>query len=320
MVADEYTPEEIRHILHLQPDISALLCLPVAERLKALEKDIWIEYPRVEKALKRMKELLWHEKRTRMPNLLVIGPTNNGKTMLKEKFYRFNQEPFGQDELDVKVYPRNPRLVMLKIITMQMPTAPSLRRFLLALADGVEQLRHFSDMVVSAMERELYKIIKDLQVQMIMIDELHNILAGANKQQLELLNMLRYLGNELKVPLVCFGTKDAYLAIQRDPQLENRFEPIVLPLWRAGREFELLLDSFITVLPLKYPSDLRQPAIVKLLLARSEGILGEVATILKQAAAKAIETGQEMIDLKLLESIDYQSPTERRRDFARISA
>ena len=65
---------------------------------------------------------------------------------------------------------------------------------------------------------------------MIMIDELHNILAGANKQQLELLNMLRYLGNELKVPLVCFGTKDAYLAIQRDPQLENRFEPIVLEL------------------------------------------------------------------------------------------
>lgn len=153
-----------------------------------------------------------------------------------------------------------------------------------------------------------------------MIDKLYNISAGANKQQLELLNMLRYLGNELKVPLVCFGTKDAYLAIQRDPQLENRFEPIVLPLWQAGREFELLLDSFITVLLLKYPSDLQQPAIVKLLLARSEGILGEVSTILKQAAVKAIETGQEMIDLKLLESIDYQSPSERRRDFARITA
>ena len=133
-------------------------------------------------------------------------------------------------------------------------------------------------------------------------------------------NPINVLGNELKVPLVCFGTKDAYLAIQRDPQLENRFEPIVLPLWQAGREFELLLDSFITVLPLKYPSDLRQPAIVKLLLARSEGILGEVSTILKQAAVKAIETGQEMIDLKLLESIDYQSPSERRRDFARIIA
>ena len=319
MVTDEYTPEEIRQILHLQPDISALLCLPVAERLKAIEKDIWIEYPRVEKALKRMKELLWHEKRTRMPNLLVVGATNNGKTMLKEKFYRYNQDLFGWKELDVRPFINSP-VVMLKIISIQMPTAPGLRRFLLALADGVGRLSYFSEMVVSTMERELYKSIKDLQVQMIMIDELHNILAGANKQQLELLNMLRYLGNELKVPLVCFGTKDAYLAIQRDPQLENRFEPIVLPLWQAGREFELLLDSFITVLPLKYPSDLRQPAIVKLLLARSEGILGEVSTILKQAAVKAIETGQEMIDLKLLESIDYQSPSERRRDFARIIA
>ncbi len=319
MVTDEYTPEEIRQISHLQPDISALLCLPVAERLKAIEKDIWIEYPRVEKALKRMKELLWHEKRTRMPNLLVVGATNNGKTMLKEKFYRYNQDLFGWKELDVRPF-INSSVVMLKILSIQMPTAPSLRRFLLALADGVGRLSYFSEMVVSTMERELYRSIKDLQVQMIMIDELHNILAGANKQQLELLNMLRYLGNELKVPLVCFGTKDAYLAIQRDPQLENRFEPIVLPLWQAGREFELLLDSFITVLPLKYQSDLRQPGIVKLLLARSEGILGEVSTILKRAAVKAIETGQEMIDLKLLENIDYQSPSERRRDFARVIA
>jgi len=38
MVADEYTTEEIRHIFHLQPDISALLGLPVVERLKALKK------------------------------------------------------------------------------------------------------------------------------------------------------------------------------------------------------------------------------------------------------------------------------------------
>lgn len=319
MVADEHISEEIPQISHLQPDISALLSLPVAERLKAIEKDIWIEYPRVAKALKRMQELLWHEKRTRMPNLLVVGATNNGKTMLKEKFYRYNQGLFGWKELDVRPFFQS-SIVMLKILSIQMPTAPGLRRFLLALADGVGRLSYFSEMVVSTMERELYKAIKDLQVQMIMIDELHNILAGANKQQLELLNMLRYLGNELKVPLVCFGTKDAYLAIQRDPQLENRFEPIVLPLWQSGREFELLLDSFITVLPLKNPSDLRQPAIVKLLLARSEGILGELSTILKQAAVKAIETGQEMIDLKLLESIDYQSPSERRRDFARIIA
>ena len=45
------------------------------------------------------------------------------------------------------------------------------------------------------------------------------------ERQRELLNLLRYLGNELRIPLACLGTREAYLAIRTDDQLENRFEP-----------------------------------------------------------------------------------------------
>lgn len=41
--------------------------------------------------------------------------------------------------------------------------------------------------------------------------------------------LLRFLGNELKIPIVGDGTRDAYLAIRSDDQLENRFAPFVLP-------------------------------------------------------------------------------------------
>ena len=32
-----------------------------------------------------------HPKRQRMPNLLIVGPTNNGKSMIIEKFKRMHK-------------------------------------------------------------------------------------------------------------------------------------------------------------------------------------------------------------------------------------
>ena len=43
---------------------------------------------------------------------------------------------------------------------------------------------------------------------MLVIDELHNILAGCHDQQREFLNVLRFLGNELKIRIVGVGKRD----------------------------------------------------------------------------------------------------------------
>lgn len=59
----------------------------------------------------------------------------------------------------------------------------------------------------------------------------------------EFLNLLRFLGNELQIPIVALGTKDAYLAIRSDDQLENRFEPFILPRWEYNEEYLSLLSS-----------------------------------------------------------------------------
>ncbi|MFC7694663.1 TniB family NTP-binding protein [Paeniroseomonas aquatica] len=94
---------------------------------------------------------------------------------------------------------------------------------------------------------------------MLVLDELHNVLAAPTHRQRELLNLLRYLGNELRIPLACLGTREAYLAIRSDDQLENRFEPLLLPSWEDDPEFGRLLASFEAVLPLREPSGLGAP-------------------------------------------------------------
>ena len=113
------------------------------------------------------------------------------------------------------------------------------------------------------------------------------------------------------------GTRDAYLAIRSDEQLENRFAPFPVPRWQADTDYASLLASFETIVPLRYPSHLSPLPLAAHILTVSEGTIGESATLLTRAAVAAIRSGQERIDLALLSQVDSHAPSERRRLFER---
>tara|TARA_R110000868_G_C10932164_1_gene766473 strand:- start:15 stop:959 length:945 start_codon:yes stop_codon:yes gene_type:complete len=301
---------------HVLPDIRPLLQLNVAERIEHIEKDNWIGYSRAKQALNKLQSLHSHPQRQRMPNLLIIGPTNNGKSMMVEKFCR--HYPPIKRPFYYKAEERN-ELIEMPILSVQMLPVPDLRRFYAAIfnkirsSDGQERMLLYS----APSENEIVRVLHHYKVKMLIIDEIHNILAGRNDKQHEFLNALRYLGNASKIPIVCVGTKDAYLAIRSDAQLENRFEPFLISAWKAGQEYESLLASIVTVLPLRRPSNLNHPPISKYILEKSDGILGEIFTLIRRAAIEAMQSGHEMIDESILREIDYHSPTERIRLFER---
>ncbi len=85
----------------------------------------------------------------------------------------------------------------------------------------------------------------------------------------EFLNLLRFPGNELRMPQVGVGTRDAYLVIRSDDQLANRFEPVVLPLWEASENCCSLLASLAALLPLWRPSPIATQDMARYLLAHS---------------------------------------------------
>lgn len=127
----------------------------------------------------------------------------------------------------------------------------------------------------------------------------------------EFLNLLRYLGNELRIPLVGVGTHEAYLAIRSDDQLENRFDPLVLSRWRSDEQARSLLASFAASFPLRRPSPITTPEMADYLIGRSEGTIGELAHLLTDAATAAITSGEEAINATTLRLADYLGPTER---------
>lgn len=305
---------------HLLPEIRPLLQLSASERIIRIEKDNWIGYPRAKQALNKLQNLYSHPQRQRMPNLLIIGPTNNGKSMIVEKFCRDyppiieKYKPkfhYRTEEMDI--------LVEVPILSVQMLPTPDIRKFYRTLFDKIRALGGSERLLFNSnpLEDSVIKALIHFKVKMLIIDEIHNVLAGRNDKQHEFLNALRYLGNALKIPIVCVGTKDAYLAIRSDAQLENRFEPFLLSAGKAGQEFDSLLASIAAVLPLKQRSNLNHPLISNYILEKSDGILGEIFTLIRRAAVIAIHSGHEMIDRNLLNEIDYHSPTERIRLFER---
>ena len=239
-----------------------------------------------------------------MPNLLLIGPTNNGKSMIIGKFRRTHPSSSSDDQEHIPV------------LSVQMPSEPSVTRFYVALLAAMgAKLRPRQRL--PEMEQLALSLLRRVGVRVLIIDELHNVLAGNSVSRREFLNLLRFLGNELRIPLVGVGRREAYLAIRSDDQLENRFEPVMLPLWEVNDECCSLLASFATALPLRRHSPIATPDMARYLLTRGEGTIGELAHLLMAAAVTAVESGEEAINHRTLTMAEYTGPSERRRQFER---
>ena len=104
---------------HLKAAAQSTAQLPNSERVARIRADRWIGYPRASAALERLDTLLDWPKKQRMPNLLIVGQTNNGKSMIIEKFRRANRVRISEDA-DRENIP---------IVAIQMPSDPSINRF-----------------------------------------------------------------------------------------------------------------------------------------------------------------------------------------------
>ncbi|MBX9907838.1 MAG: TniB family NTP-binding protein [Beijerinckiaceae bacterium] len=289
---------------HLHRSVRSLADEDEAARIRRIRTDRWIGYARAEAALETLEDLLTFPKRTRMPNLLVVGPTNNGKTMIVEKFRRAHPVREATDAPD--------GTASMPVLKVQMPPGPDECRFFGAILDALG-MPHAPHGRVAAKQDAALRVLRATGVRVLVIDELHNLLSGSVLQQRRLLNLLRWLGNELQIALVGVGTAEALRAIRSDDQLANRFEPFPLPLWIDDDGFRRLLSTLEAVLPLRRPSGLAESAMALRILAASEGVLGEIVSMVTKAAVLAISSGVEAITMRVLDGSGFVRPSERRR-------
>lgn len=287
---------------HLNPAAIEALALSDEERILKIRSERWIGYPKAKQILAKLEDLLVYPRTHRMPNLLIVGDTNNGKTMLAQRFNSLHpaeDNPTGDG-------------ILSPVMLIQAPPVPDEGRFYNAILEMLFAPYKPSERV-DKKQFQAMKLLRYVGIKVLVIDEIHHILAGNLNRQRAFLNVLKYLGNELQISIVGVGTKDAFRALQTDPQLSNRFEPVVLPRWEMDSNFLRLLASFERMLPLMHPSQLHQHELAAELFRMSEGYIGELARVLSEASAIAIRGGKEQIDKKVLAEIHWMPPSKRKR-------
>lgn len=270
-------------ISHLTSNAAALLAETDAQRIRAIRSRRWLVYPRAKQVLERLNQLLDHPRGTRMPSLAIYGDSGMGKTMIMKRFR--DQHPPSFSSLTGKL--KTP------VLAMEMTSRPGERRFyseLLTLLGAPQRPR--AD--IAQMEQAAMRIMEAIGVQVLVIDEVHNILAGTYREQRIVLNTLRFLSNRLQISLVCFGVNDAREAIGGDVQLARRFEQFTLSRWAANEQFEILIALILRNTPLRQPSVLTAKSLRRMLQI-SEGITANLFHIVNTLAIDAIESGQERI-------------------------
>jgi TniB protein len=276
-------------LAHLEAAHRAQAGLSADERIDWIRQERWIHYPRADQVIVRLADLLTYPPRDRMPCLLLFGATGMGKTRIVHKFLREHRSSFDE---------RCGR-TRLPVAAVQLPPTPSERDFyeeLLISMGAVLPLQQS----VSTLRHRTRVLARQLEVRMLIIDEIHAILAGTYREQRILLNSLRFLANDLHIPLVCAGTHEAKAALMTDQQLADRFEAWELPAWQDDAALHQLLAAFAAILPLRHASEVRDGRLRRRVLGLTEGIMVRICRLMEAAAIQAIESGHERIDLGLL--------------------
>ena len=274
---------------HLHPAQQAIAQLSNEERIAWIRQERWIQYPRAKRILERLAELVNYPPHDRMPCLVIFGGTGMGKTRVVQKFLRDNRAHFDRKIGRTRV----------PVVSIQMPPAPIERDLYEEILVAMGGVFAYGTSVTTLRHR-IRALARQLEVRMLIIDEIHSLLAGTFREQRIILNAIRFLANDLRIPLVCLGTEEANQALMTDQQLADRFSAAELPAWENDAAFEQLLLSFESILPLRRGSEFRDPKVHQRLLSLTEGVLGRICGLLETAAVEAIRSGEERITITLL--------------------
>ncbi|CTP86043.1 MULTISPECIES: TniB family NTP-binding protein [Xanthomonas] len=277
---------------HLTPAVAQALELPKSERITFCQTDRWIGYTRATQILDQLDQLLTYPRSLRMPNLLVVGRSGNGKSSIIEHFT--NRHPVQMTESGSPIAP---------ILRIEMPETPDETEFWSTLL-WVLAISHREKDPASIKKRQAKSVLQYANVRLLVIDEFNN-LTNAGKAAGDLLAAIKGLSNELKISIVAAGTQAAINALSTDPQMKSRFEPTALDRWKLNSEYLRFLASYEQLLPLAEPSQLASRELAPKLYGMAGDTIGGTVKLLKAASAHAINTGVERITAPVLDDLGW---------------
>ncbi len=265
------------------------------KRIDQIQGEGWIGYETARFIIDRIEELIGRPRVTRMHSLLVIGTTDNGKTTIRKRI-----------EMKYRHFAKSDGKMEFPVVSIQMPPNPDEKTFYNAVLKGAMHPPFIAGKVEHLRERVI-DTLGDLNTKLLMIDEVQHIDRMPYRKQRSILDSIKYMSNELSLPMAAFGTEEAINVFASDPQLQNRFKKVFLPKWDIDEKLRRLLASFEKVLPLKEPSGLSDDDLALHIYAKTNGTLGELNNLIRCSAVHALKSGTERITRSVIDEINFES-------------
>lgn len=268
-----------------QKTVERIKNLSDEKRINFVQEDRFVFYPKAYEFFQKAEGLLTLPNSIRPYSIFLVGPSNNGKTALVTHFCRVH-EPY-----------EDPEGIKMPVVYLQAPRKPDVKTFFDGILEKVGLARKKSDSL-SIKYVKIKRYLKELEVRLVIVDEVHGALAGIRRQQREFFNAVKNLMNELKRPFILVGEPEVWEYVNViDQQFAMRFYPWVLPLWKFNEDYLRFLREFERALPLRKQSGLAgNERIASEILEASGGYLGAIVSTIKELAVLAIKTGREKID------------------------
>ncbi|WP_031409588.1 TniB family NTP-binding protein [Thiomonas sp. FB-Cd] len=286
---------------HLSAKTRSALSLSDVERIRFIRAGTWITLDYVKNVLEQLEDLRTHPRVARMPCMLLVGAPFSGKTSLLQHFRDLHPPDLDPES----------QTTTCEVLMIEAPPKPDISDFYSSILDAL--MAPYKPTAPAHEKRsQVKRLFAHVGVKVLIVDEIHHLIAGSLNRQREFRNALKSLGNETKVSIVAAGIEEAYNAFNADAQMSSRFKPYDLPRWSIGPKLGVLLKTLESRTPLKRASGLHSPGMMTAIHARSESSLGDICDLVKEAGVKAIRTGEERITLALLDELNWVAPSKRK--------
>ena len=268
----------------LHPSAQAVIFASTQRRLEFLDEPFWVGYPAATAILQRLDRILSRPRVGRPEGLLVIGVPDNGKSHLLD-YLKILNPPIPSDGIVT---------LRIPVVSIEAPVGASRADLFESLCEALH-IPDLSRRPLSRLRGRIVHALRDAGVKVIVIDELHNLIAGGEMRKRIVIDDLKTISNILKIALVGAGTTRALQAIRLDDQYESRMPPVMLPPWELNRTYLGLLKAIERRLPLREASVLTDRNLAELIYAHSKKTIGHTVSLILDSARLALHEGQEKL-------------------------
>lgn len=224
------------------------------------------------------------EKRKARQSCRLVGESRTGKTIACTS-YQLRNKPIQQGQETPKV----------PVVYVMLPTKCGAKELF---KEIIEALRYRAVKgTVSDFRSRAMDVLRACDVEMLIIDE-------ADRLKPDIFPEVRDINDKLDISVVLVGTDRLDAVIKKDEQVYNRFRSHRRFGKLAGQDFSRTVAIWEEkVLKLPVASNLSSPAMMKILARATEGYIGRLDEVLREAAIKALSRGHKRIEKEVLEEV-----------------